>query len=133
MDGKKLESIANGLYAAARIQNIYNTAGASSETRSGDRMNNMLRQSLETIIQYSPDSFRNKMSEILSKSITYSDTYRNLKGHFNRNKYRSGEESANTPPADNIMRALEIIKPATGEQSSDLIDKIIKIYDIISS
>jgi len=139
MDGKKLETIANGFYAASKIQNIYNNnIKSNSETRSAADKNSALREILEIIAQYSPNSYRNSISEAMSKSAAFSDTYRNLKNHLNRykngsNMNRNSTEATNMPTAEGVIRALDIIKPAAGEQSSYLIDKIIKIYDILKS
>lgn len=124
---KKFEHLANGFHAAGKINNMRrsNLRGDSSNSFSSSNIT-VLSEMLQTIAEYSPDSHRGSLEGTIYKSNEYINTYRNLKNHF-----RSvSNQKINT---ESFVRTLDLVKPVVNNNQQVLIEKILKVYEIIRS
>lgn len=124
---KKLEYITNGICAASKINEIYNSR---IQTRDGSSIMpgrlSMLNEILNIIAQYSPTRQGSLLGDAANKSTEYSEAYRNIKHQINSVR-------SNGIDADTVINTLKHVKPLLRGQQLHTIDKIIRIYDIIKS
>jgi hypothetical protein len=123
----KLQHLANGFHAAGRINNIRKS---NSLTRSEDSSNSInisiLKEMLQTIAEFSPTAHRGPLEGTLHRSYEYIDTYQNLKNHFRA----VSNQKINT---ESIVRTLGLIKPVVNNSQQNMIEKLLRIYEIIKS
>ena len=124
---KKLEAIANGFYAASRIQNALSTdietnSGASVRSSTLDRISEVLN----IIDKYSPESFRQNVSGIVSKSMRYSRAYKDIKQHL----YFARDKKIDR---DMFINTLKVMKPILNNKQILIVNKFLKIAEILYS
>mgnify|MGYP000918282395 CR=1 FL=1 len=124
---KKLEAIANGFYAASRIQKILNTdfetsPGTSVRYSSFDKISEIFN----IIDKYSPESYRQNVSGIVKKSMRYSRVYKDLKQHL----YSARNKKADR---DMFINTLKVIRPILNNRQILIVDKFLKIAEILYS
>lgn len=123
----KLNYLANGIHAASKIRDIYK-ANLKEDPNSAVRASNtdIVNQVLNVIAQYAPEPYRQDVQTTVQKCCIYNDTYRNLKQHIRSTaNHRMNDEE--------FIRTLDIVRPVVGNRERILIEKIIKIYQIIKS
>lgn len=124
---KKLEYITNGIRAANKINEIYNSR---IQARDGSGIMpsrlSMLNEILKTIAQYYPGPHGSLLSNAVIKSTEYSEAYKNVKHQINMARN-------NGIDADMVINTLKYIRPLLRGQHMHTIDKVIRIYDIIKS
>lgn len=126
-NGKSLDYIANGFHAANKIRNIQKSnlrEERNSLIKPGSA--ETLRQMLEVIAQYSPDTYKEHLGATLEKVALYSDSYRNLKQHLNTTRQQGLNK-------DQLVKTLSLMKPVVDARHQVIIDKITKIYEILNS
>lgn len=122
-----LEQIANGIQAAGRIKKLFR-----ENTRGGDEAAIMpssvstLNEVLEVIAEYSPGFRRQAINDTVIKSNMLSDTYRSLKTNFSN--AREGKLDR-----ESVLKTLSAIRPMVSERQKLLIDKVLKIYEILNN
>lgn len=124
---RKLEYIANGIHAANKINEINSSShnmrdGSSVKAGKLTRLNEIAG----VIAQYYPGPHGRIIGDAAGKSAVYSETYRNVKRQINSSRGKNID-------AGTMINTLRTIKPALGGQQLHMVDKIIKIYDIIKS
>ncbi len=122
-----LESIANGINAALKIQNLRNSAlreDKNSMVRPSEF--HMISEMLQILAEYSPKYYKDTIKNSIEVSNLYSNTYKALKHHL-----RSSRISKAHPAY--LLKTLEIMQPVMPNQQKALIEKIQKIYEIINS
>lgn len=122
---ERLQAIADGINAANKIHNIYKS-GLLSDSRTVIRDGRlaMINDILQVIAGNSPERSANLLKETLEKTTVFSDTYRNLKRHMTLARNRSMNSG-------DLVETLNIIKPALSSQQKVLVDKVIKLFDVI--
>ncbi|HOJ09329.1 MAG TPA: hypothetical protein PK733_01885 [Clostridiales bacterium] len=142
---KKLEylgSLANGIYAAAEIYNIMklNESDSNKKKPYSKDENNQYRRSVNpsttamyndvliAIAKYLPEaSYRkNNLRKSLDKSILYGNTYKQLKDNMTSLRVDGMDKNK-------LINTLSIVKPLLNGERADIVDKFLKIYDIINS
>lgn len=124
---KKLEAISNGFLAANRIQQTLNPINYISPEMSVRRDSlDIINEILNIISLYSPGSYRNNLSAAIGKSMEYSKAYKNIKQHLysRRNEKIDNEAFINT---------VKVMKPILSNQQKIIIDKFLKITEILYS
>ncbi|HHW47760.1 MAG TPA: hypothetical protein GXX14_03970 [Clostridiaceae bacterium] len=124
---KKLEAIANGFYAASRIQKALNSdfetsPGTSVRSSTLDK----IYEVFNIIDKYSPESYRRNVSDIVKKSFRYSRAYKDIKQHL----YSARNKKADK---DMFINTLKVLKPILSNKQIMLVDKFIKITEILYS
>jgi hypothetical protein len=122
---KRLHGITNGIITAGKIHNIYksNLHSDSRTVIKAGRLS-MINDILQALSEHSPDKPAKLLSETIDKTVTFSNTYKGLKRHLSLSQERS-------MTGNDMLETLSIMKPALNNQQKVLIDKIIKIYDIL--
>lgn len=124
---KALEYIANGIHAANKIQDVYkSTLHRDSNTLIRPDNFTMLNQVLQILTEHSPEIHKRKFEEALSKSSEVSNTYRNLKRHFKVVKNQRMNK-------DLFLETLSVLKPIVDNRRKAMIDKAIRIHEILNS
>jgi hypothetical protein len=120
---KVMENVANGLLAAAKVQQMYN-----NETRAhtSPQPGPQLGEVLGVIADHSPQVYRNSLSNTVSACIDYTNTYRNLKRNF------ALANSRGLNP-DTMLNALGELRPVVNNRGKVLITKVLQIYEILKS
>ena len=120
---KSLENIANSFYAAAQVKDMLNSnqrGDSESQKQSLDLAT--LRQLLNVITRYSPDTYKNILNKTCEECDAYSNTYRNLKHHLSNNKEQRISKH-------NFVKTVDIIKPVLGKRQKDMAERIFKLYE----
>jgi len=125
---QRLEQITNGINAAYKIKSAENSFRRdNSENRSKISNVDLLIQILSVIAEYSPENYRNTFSDKLQKSTVYHNTYRNLKQHIRNIQTNRHLDS------DGLARTLELVKPILATDRRNLVEKMLKIHEILKS
>lgn len=124
---KSLEHIANSFHAAGKIQSLRNSVLKEDSRMSvtQDRIS-LLQEALQVIAEYAPDPHKSALGDTLHRGSVYNNTYRDLKQHFKVVQ----EQGMNS---DHLIRTLDIMKPVLSNRSRNLIEKVMKIYEILNS
>ncbi|HOM01485.1 MAG TPA: hypothetical protein PLH43_01475 [Acetivibrio sp.] len=126
---EKLEAITNGINAANKIR----TLQSSATNERADAIANidqvgLISQMLDIIAQYSPNTHRKRLlNENLNKTRMYSQVYKGLKHEMKDIK------SSNRVGKKDIINTLHILQPVVDNRSRTLIEKILKIQEILDS
>lgn len=123
---KKLETITNGINAAHKIRSLQNSTSYQRADGKPDTLT-LLSEMLSVIAQHSPETHRSSLSERLDKTNVYGEAYRGLKQHV------KGIKSNDRIEKNDIIKTLHIIKPVVDERKQTLIEKILKIQEILDS
>ncbi|MGI6777930.1 MAG: hypothetical protein ACOX7R_07945 [Acetivibrionales bacterium] len=124
---KILENVANGIYAACKIQDTYKSRlQRNSEAAVIQDNISTLNQMLQILADYSPEMHRNKLGEAISKSSQFSSAYRNLKKHF----ISARNQRMNK---DLIIKAISTVKPIVDNRRKAALDKALRINEILNS
>ncbi len=123
---KSLENIANGFRAAHKINTIRNSSLQTSDTRTSVRKAepDVLKEMLQVLAEFSPDKYRSNLASSLDQSSLYADTFKNLKQHLR-------DSSSRSMKSDDIIDAMRIVKPAVKGKNEHMIDKVLRIYEIL--
>ncbi|MCR4435660.1 MAG: hypothetical protein QHH06_09865 [Clostridiales bacterium] len=124
---RTLDYLAKGFTAAHRIRQASQKSLRSDENRSVQPSNlHKMGEIMQILAEYSPDRHKDNLSAAIEKSMMYSNTYRNLKQHLR-------EARGKKMDVPTVLKALEMLKPALGNNHNILIDKMVKIYEILRS
>lgn len=124
---KVLEHITKGLQAASKIQKVYNSSlrsNSNTSVRAGNK--SMLADIIGIIAEHSPDTHKRTLEEALSRSYQYSEAYSHIKQHLRtvRNQKMNKE---------NFIETLNVVRPILSNRRKALVDKVMKIFEIINS
>ena len=123
-----LEHIANGIYAANKIRNLRQPVfEQDSRTSVHPDSISMLREILDIIHEYIPETHKRALEDTITKSSLCNDTYKSLKEHFAAIKTRGGIDKSN------LIKTLHIMKPVLNNNTQTLIEKVMKAYEIFNS
>lgn len=130
-NNKYLQSIANGIYAADKINNLLKAQNTRSDNMAGAAARNIsiFGEIIKIIADYLPtdNNYReNNLKDIISRSSTYGNTYSQLKQHLLAAK---GERLSN----NQLAETLSIVKPLLQDKPRSTVDKVLKIYEIIKA
>ncbi len=122
-----LESIANGIYAAGKIQDTYRSRQQrnSESTVFPDNVSTLNRL-LQILADYSPQMHRGKLGEAISKSNELSSAYKDLKRHFSTARNQKIDK-------DLIIKTLNTVKPIVNNRRKTVLDKALRIHEILNS
>lgn len=125
---KSLNTIADSFRAAYKIQTIKNSSLVRSDGTSSVRKAepDTLKEMLQVLTQYSPESYRGNISKSLEESSLYADTYKNLKQHLKSTSSRSVK-------SEDLIDVMQIVKPALKGKNLHVIEKVLRIYEIMRS
>jgi hypothetical protein len=124
---KKLETITNGLNAANKIMTLQ-TSAINQRSKDSAYINPaLLSQMLHVIAQYSPD--KNKI--LLTRSLEQTDRYRKAIRELKEEVLNIREK--NRINKDDVIRTLHIIKPIVDPNRQTILEKILKIQEILDS
>ncbi len=122
-----LSYIANSIYAAQKIrgmQDSYLRKDESTTVRSSGL--EIINDVIKVIAEYYPGNDRRMIDQITYTSEIYSNAYRGLKSFFT-------ESRSSAPDISSIMRLLQTVKPILGNNHKAMIDKVTRIYEIITT
>lgn len=122
-----LQQVTNGFQAASKIKSVSRRSlsdddGTTVMPGNVHRLNEML----QIIAEHSPDLHRTALGDTLQKSGEYYKVYRDLKQHF---KFARGQRMN----MDILLKTLTAVRPSLSHDSKAMIDKILKIYEILKS
>ncbi len=121
------DNIANGFNAANKVRDVYNSSLREEQNLSVRASNvTLLLQMLSAISEYSPEPHREVISRAVDRCNLYNCTYKDLKRHF-------GSMRGQSPSFRNFTETLGIIRPILDNGNKSVIDKILKIYEILST
>lgn len=122
-----LKSIANGIYAAEKIRNIQNST-VRQDPNVTVRPSNMARlgEMLQVIAEYYPGNKKKLLEEATYIGNIYSNAYRSLKYYLMESRNKGAD-------METFLKALNSIKPVLSNNHKIVIDKMTKIYEIITS
>lgn len=120
----KMDSIANGFYAAGKIREALQS-NLRSDSTTAVRVSNtdLLGQVLDILSQYSPETRREPMQRTLQKSSVYMQTYKNLKQHMKTTESRSMSRH-------NFVHTLTLMSPILSGRRQLMVEKILKLYEL---
>lgn len=124
---RALVHIADGIQAGMRIRSVMASNNKSDERisiKDSGRAN--FKEILGILAQYSPESYRNSLNNTLLRSNQYSDAYNHIKRDITSAK--TGNLNR-----DMLISTLEAIRPVTSVNKQSAIDKIVRIFEILSS
>ena len=122
-----LEHIANGIYAANKIRNLRQPIFEQNSRTSVHPDNiSMIRQILDIVHEYIPETHKKALEDTIDKSNLCNETYKSLKQHFTTIKTRGIDN-------DNLIQTLHIMKPVLNNNTQNLIEKMMKAYEIFNS
>lgn len=124
---RRLEQIANGIQAANKIQQVYRSTLRNDDTSTvrADRKA-ALFDILGIIAEFSPDTYRSILGDTIDKSHMFGEAYRNIKHHLRVSRNQSINREM-------LVQTLGHIRPIVGNRRKALIDKVLKIYEILNS
>jgi hypothetical protein len=126
-ENNTVNSIANGFNAARKIYKIKSTTSRSDYSTTVNRsIVPYVIEALQVICDYSPENSKKFLREIINKSNLYNNTYLGLRDHV----YDTYNQKITVK---NLARTLEIINPVLQNQNKLIVEKILKIYEIINS
>ena len=121
-----LEYIANGFHAAHRIRNLYTSnINRSSELSVLPSDITTLSEVLKIICDYLPEINKAPLNRAIDQSNLYSEAIRNLKKHVATSRGQKFD-------MNNVARTLSIVQPLLGDNHKALLQKLIKIYEIMN-
>lgn len=124
---KKLNTIANGINAVSKIQEVISSSpGNNPKTTVREDKKTTLIDILHIIAEYSPDRSGNLLSDILNRSEQYCDSYKNVKLHLNSTRNQRVNRQ-------NFINTLSVIKPLLDNRNKVMINKVLRIYEILFS
>lgn len=124
---RKLEHLANGFNAAGKINNMRKSQSRDDSNNSLSPNNlNAIREMLQTIAEFSPEYHRKPLEGTIYKSNEYINTYRDLKHHFR-------SVSKQRVDAESFVKTLGIIKPVVNNNQQVMIEKLLRVYEILKS
>lgn len=123
---KSWDNMASSFYAADKIIKLVRSPHRESSTSVIESNYSTIVEILRIISEHSPGVHKQLLSNIVGKSDLYNNTYRSLKTEFS-------SSSSNNLSLENISKTLAIIKPTLNNKHKVAVDKILKIYEIITS
>jgi len=124
---KSLEYVINGIQAAEKIRNTYNTQLRSDSNILVKAAGlPALIEVMQIIAEFSPDIYKKSLGEVARKSNLYGNAYRNIKNHLKTSKSRSLDK-------DMLINTLDVIKPIMDNRQKVVIDKVLQIFQILDS
>ncbi|NSW89514.1 MAG: hypothetical protein HPY74_02330 [Firmicutes bacterium] len=129
---KNLQSIANAIYAADKIRNILKDPNTRNSYTPGKRAYNNISvfgEVIRVIADYLPNSnnYRgNSLKEMVDKSAIYINTYKKLKQQLI--SARNGKLNKNK-----LVETLAIVRPLLKNERKVIVDKVLKIYEILNT
>lgn len=124
---KKLESITNGINAAHKLMTLKNSAANQRSDDSPYITPALLSQMLQVIAQHSPDRSKTPLKRSLDQTNLYTKAIRELK------QEALNIREKNRVYKDDIIKTLHILKPIMDPRRQSIIEKIIKIQQILDS
>ncbi|TYQ16209.1 UNVERIFIED_CONTAM: hypothetical protein Cloal_2731 [Acetivibrio alkalicellulosi] len=122
---KALYDVANGIFAAGKIGEVLNLNPSNDRNQIATTSPiDSICKVLDILAQHAPNEQREILGIAAQKSKLYLDTYTNLDRHFNT--YRSSKMNI-----DKIIETLGIIHPVLGSREKNIIDKILKLYQVL--
>jgi hypothetical protein len=126
-ENNTVNSIANGFNAARKIYKIKNTSVRNDySTTVNQSIVSYVIEALQVICDYSPENGKQFLREVINKSNLYNNTYLGLRDHV----YDTYNQKITVK---NLARTLEIIHPVLQNRNKLIVEKILKIYEIINS
>jgi len=124
---KALEQIANGIHAANKIKGLYNSS-LREDSRSMVKQADipMFLDALNVIVEYSPETHKKILSEVLHKSNLYGEAYRSLSQQLI--EWRSRKLNK-----DDVFKTLNTVMPILNNRSKLRLEKVLKILEILST
>ncbi|NMB33291.1 MAG: hypothetical protein GX992_03490 [Clostridium sp.] len=122
---KKLETITNGLNAASEIIKLQDST--TNQRNHNSITPEFVSQALQIIARYSPEKHRAPLTEGLNKTNLYSDVIKKLKLKMLDAKKKDKIHR------DDIVSTLHILRQIAEPKQQTIIDKILKIRDILDS
>jgi hypothetical protein len=124
---RTLDNIANGIHAANKVQQIYRSRlnkrqGEIKGTDNLDTLNEIIR----ILTSYSPNTHRGRLNNALIKGGELSNTYHSFKQHFSLMRSQRMNR-------DLFIKTLDVIKPVVDSRKRNLLDKALKIHEILNS
>lgn len=122
---KKLEAISNGFIAASKIQQALNPINNDDSRMTVKRDSlDSINEIINIINLHSPGSYRNGAIDAAKKSMEYSKAYKDIKQYFNT---RKNERLDN----ESFINTVKVMKPILTNQHKVIIDKFLKITEIL--
>jgi hypothetical protein len=122
-----IEKITKGLQAAERIKQLFNSKlREDAESSVKPDSLSVLRDTLQTVMEFWPDIRGGSFNRALQQSNKYSSAYREIKSHL---KTVRGKK----PDMNHIMNTFKVILPVLDNRQKVPFDKIIKILQILNS
>jgi len=130
-NGKYLQSIANGIYAANEVRNLLKAPNMRSDNTTGmvARSISVFGEVIKVIADYLPvenNQRGSNIKEMVNKSAAYGNTYSQLKQHL-----VSARQSRLNK--DHLIETLAIVKPLLKDEPRTTVDKVLRIYEIIKA
>jgi len=124
---RTLDNIANGIHAANKVHQIYSSRLSRSQGRvRGYEGIDVLNEIIKVLSGYSPDRYRGRLSSALRKGGELSNTYHSFKQHL-------GLMRSQRMNRDLFIKTLDVIRPVVDSRKRNLIEKALKIHEIINS
>ena len=124
---KKLETITNGLNAAHKIMTLQTSAINQRSKDSTKITPALLSQMLQVIAQYSPDKNKIPLTRSLEQTNRCSKAITELKEEVLNIREK------NKIYKDDVIKTLHILKPIVDPNRQTIIEKILKIQEILNS
>ncbi|MCX7749257.1 MAG: hypothetical protein N2645_20550 [Clostridia bacterium] len=123
---KTMENIANSFHAARKIRDLQSNLLREAPPEVKQSSIQLLNEILKTIGEHPPVSHKQNIQSVVDKSTQYTNTYRNLKNHL---------ESLNSKKAGSheLARSLQIITPVLPNQHKIMVEKMLRILEVIYS
>jgi len=122
---KSLLHIANGFYTANKINEMRNPKNREAAgTIKFENVSNLINV-IKTISENAPEKHKTALNHTVELSNQYLDTYRSLKEHFNTNIKK-------TVNKEDIIKTLQILKPALSIQKTVTVEKILRLYEALN-
>lgn len=123
----KLEAISNGFYAANKIRQTLDPIADNNSRISVHRDNlESINEIFNIIKQYFPNSYRHNFLPAIDKSMEYSRAYKNIKQHFSSEKDKKMDNEM-------FIKTVKVMKPILNNKQNVIIDKFLKIAEILYS
>ncbi len=121
-----IEQITNGFNAASKIRKMYNSPLQRNEDTAVNKSRvAIMQEALQILGNHSPGPVGNDLEATLRSVSVYFDTYMNLKRHLSENRNGPGN-------TERFAGGLGIVRPALSNRQKTMIDKMLKIYEILA-
>ncbi len=121
---KSLTHAANGIHAANMIHKLGNAKYNESNMALNPSSASTIIEMFRVLTDYAPDYHKALLGQATETSKRYLDAYKGLKEHYRSNSRKAFRK-------EDLITTLKIIKPVLGSNRTDMVEKIIKIYEIL--